>query len=246
MAPAIFDCADELVDKLVTHINASYGRQQSVINMRDQCCACALDIFGRIGLRHAFDALKSMPISPGHAAPLTIQTDATLIILAWRDLTRTSQYLSSLVARAFIRACPMVADLPLPGLASVSSQTIQRLTKPLLRRAQAASDGDNDNNNILSILARETKGLSEYQLVQNVRTTKLLYTFRVRLICRCLRYCTSKKTLPFGVLKQYLDPQDTKQWLALYLLFFQNSRATRTPRYLPSPPKVHQLPNTDL
>ncbi|KAF4590346.1 hypothetical protein EYR38_009645 [Pleurotus pulmonarius] len=166
MGPAIFDCADELVDKLLTHINMSSGRQQSVINIRDQCSACALDIFGRIGLRHAFDALKSMPISPGHASGVTVQIDATLIILAWRDLIRTSQYLSSLVARAFIRVCPTVADLPMPGLASVSSQTIQRLTKPLLERAHVVSDSD--NHNILSILARESKSLSEYQLVQNM------------------------------------------------------------------------------
>ncbi|KAF9499029.1 hypothetical protein BDN71DRAFT_265549 [Pleurotus eryngii] len=103
----------------------------------------------------------------------------------------------------------MVADLPLPGPASVSSQTIQRLTKPLLRRAPAASDGDNDNANFLSILARESKGLSEYQLVQNVCTTKLLYTFRVRLMSSLLSagHGTVAGTVSFFLLELARRPE---------------------------------------
>ncbi|KAJ8469955.1 hypothetical protein ONZ45_g16713 [Pleurotus djamor] len=172
MAPDVIQCAEELESKLTAYVNSHADNGKTVlIDVIDQFSACALDIFGRVGLCHDFGALKAIPITSNHVGVrVQSETDATRILHAWTQLIHSSRQFSAFFMRVVIRAFPIISDLPLPGMKSVSSQTIQQLAKPLLEKALRDCHSDHQGKDILSILVREGSGLTEDQIIQNMST----------------------------------------------------------------------------
>ncbi|KAL0955191.1 hypothetical protein HGRIS_004096 [Hohenbuehelia grisea] len=176
MAPDVIQCTEELESKLISHISQTPS-QSTTIDIMHPVSACALDIFGRVGLCYDFQALHSTVLTPGPQPAVTAkaQTDATLIMGSWDELVNASLSFAAFVAKGVIRAFPFIMRLPLPVLRQqgTGNRVIQELGARLLDKG-----GDRKGRDIMSILlkahddseAGDGGGLTRDQIIQNMST----------------------------------------------------------------------------
>ncbi|KII84093.1 hypothetical protein PLICRDRAFT_179774 [Plicaturopsis crispa FD-325 SS-3] len=173
MANDVFECAEQLESLLVNHVRA-YGEQGTLVNIFKYTSIPTLDIIGRVGFGHDFNAASLADFDP--AAP---ETDAQTMIATWAGVMHKAYTFPAFLAPVIVRAVPawLSARLSHTQAQNRISTTIARIAAPIVSAAQRGEHSGNGKD-ILSILTRAGKDsegklreeLTDETIISNINT----------------------------------------------------------------------------